>query len=85
MPCLEYGLAVVDGFLILFVFFPLSILHWRGTWQLQDVYIKPDSYVDSNWIGLGLGLNLCLIELLCQVSYHYFFMRNDLFVMTSLV
>ena len=40
---------------MLFVFFPLCIFHWRGTWHLQDVFIYPSNYKLSSCISLGYG------------------------------
>ncbi len=60
------ALAVADHALCLFVFFPLAILHWRGTWQLQDVYFLPRNLTDSSWISLAIGANLGLVQLLSQ-------------------
>ena len=66
MPMLQRCLAVVDAGLCLFIFFPLAIFHWRGTWQLQDIYFLPGNLVDSSWISLAIGANLGLVELLTQ-------------------
>jgi len=59
-------LTVFDTLICVFVVFPLSVLHWRGTWQLQDVYFVPEDLVSSGWMSLTLGANVCLIELLLQ-------------------
>ncbi|ELT95825.1 hypothetical protein CAPTEDRAFT_177777 [Capitella teleta] len=61
-------LAVVDACLCLLLFFPLSVFHWRGTWELQDIYILPERYLDSSWISFGIGANFCTIMLLLQPS-----------------
>ena len=66
MLMLERCLAIADAGLCLFIFFPLAIFHWRGTWQLQDVYFLPGNLVDSSWVSLAIGANLGLVELLTQ-------------------
>lgn len=60
------SLAVVDNLICIFVIFPLSVLHWRGTWQLQDEYFIPDNPLSSGWLSLTIGANVCIIELLLQ-------------------
>jgi len=59
-------LTVADVALTVFVIFPLSILHWRGTWQLQEVYISPSDFKLSCWVSFAIGANLCIVELLIQ-------------------
>ena len=66
MSCRYRLLAVADGFLCLFVFFPLAILHWRGTWGLQDVYFYPQDEAISGWISFTFGAVGCIIMLLVQ-------------------
>jgi hypothetical protein len=61
-------LAVADACLCLLLFFPLSVFHWRGTWELQDIYVLPDRFLDSCWVSFGVGANLCTIMLLLQPS-----------------
>lgn len=61
------GLLTLGDILIsLFVMLPLSVLHWRGTWSLQDVYFTPDDPVQTVWISFAIGGNVCVIELLLQ-------------------
>jgi len=61
------GLLTLGDILIsLFVIFPLSILHWRGTWELQDIYFKPEDPVETVWISFAVGSNVCVVELLFQ-------------------
>jgi Fuseless len=59
-------LTGADIILIVFIVFPLSILHWRGTWQLQDVYFFPADKEKSLWTSFAVGANVCVIELLIQ-------------------
>ena len=66
MSCRSRLLAVTDGFLCLFVFFPLGIFHWRGTWGLQDVYFAPGDEAKSGWISLAFGTVGCIIMPLLQ-------------------
>ncbi len=35
-------LTVLDCLLILVLFFPLAVLHWRGTWGLLDIVVESD-------------------------------------------
>lgn len=62
----ERSLTLVDTLICLLVIFPLSVLHWRGTWQLQDEYFLPDNLLSSSWISLTIGANVCILELLMQ-------------------
>ncbi len=53
--CTQIVAAVADEFLCIFVFFPLAIFHWRGTWHLQDVYLFPGRLFLSSWVSLIIG------------------------------
>jgi len=67
MMSLRNGLLTFgDIFVSLFIIFPLSILHWRGTWELQDIYFTPDDPVRTVWISFAIGGNVCVVELLLQ-------------------
>ena len=48
-------LCITDSCLSLFVFFPLAILQWRGTWDLQDLYFVPNNIFVSSWYSLCAG------------------------------
>ena len=59
-------LTFADISIALFIIFPLSVLHWCGTWELQDVYFTPEDPVKSVWISFAIGGNVCVLELLIQ-------------------
>ena len=61
-------LAVLDTALCLFVFFPLSVLHWRGTWDLLDFYVLPDDLFYSSWVTLLTGSGGCFLCYLLQTQ-----------------
>lgn len=62
----DNGLTIIDNVICLCLIFPLSVLHWRGTWQLQDEYFVPENSISSGWISLTVGANICILELLLQ-------------------
>jgi hypothetical protein len=63
----RYSLLVaLDRIISIIVVFPLTILHWRGSWQLQDVYITPTDSETSWWISFGVGTNVGLVAVLVQ-------------------
>ena len=66
MSCVGRVLACVDGALCLFIFFPLAILHWRGTWGLQDVYFYPSDHAVSYWMSFVFGSVGCVALQLLQ-------------------
>jgi hypothetical protein len=59
-------LFLLDVFIVLTISFPLSILHWRGTWQLQEYYFFPNDKLNSLWLSFAIGSNVCIVELLLQ-------------------
>ena len=59
-------LAVADTVLCLFVFFPLAVLHWRGTWDLLDVYLVPSNLLYSSWASIIIGGSGCFFGYLLQ-------------------
>jgi hypothetical protein len=63
-------MSVTDALLSLFVFFPLAILHWRGTWGLQDVYFAPNDIFMSSYLSLGAGVIGSLIVYTWQPFFH---------------
>jgi hypothetical protein len=62
----NFLLTCADVILTVFLGFPLSVLHWRGTWELQDVYFFPADREKSLWTSFAVGANVCVIELLIQ-------------------
>ena len=69
MTLIKNGLLSAGDVLIcMLAIFPLSILHWRGTWQLQDEYFLPQNIYSSSWLSLTLGAAICTLELLMQPS-----------------
>lgn len=55
-------LQVIDCLLSLFVFTPLCVFYWRGTYQLADIYIVPSRPVLSATLStvLGCALQVCM-------------------------
>ena len=66
MCCRNGLLTFADILISLFIVFPLSVLHWRGTWELQDIYFVPEDPVQTVWISFAIGGNICVLELLLQ-------------------
>lgn len=64
--CKNTILAVIDTCLCLFVFFPLSVIHWRGTWDLLDAYIIPDDLFYSSWVSFAIGATACFFGYMLQ-------------------
>lgn len=72
MSCTYKIVSILDGFLCLFVFFPLAIFHWRGTWGLQVIYFFPDNLELSQWVSLAIGSVGCTILMFFQpVLFNY--------------
>jgi len=59
-------LTFADILISLFLIFPLSVLHWRGTWELQDIYFMPEDEPNTYWLSFAIGSNICIFELLLQ-------------------
>ena len=57
---------MADALLSTFVFFPLTVLHWEGTWVLQDEYFFPENSKASTLLSLALGAIVCTLQLLMQ-------------------
>ena len=64
--CLRFWLTTADCFLCLFVFFPLAVFHWRGTWDLQDVYFVPSDLRTSSWVSLAIGSVVMMVTYFIQ-------------------
>lgn len=61
-----FGLMVADVFISTVIIFPLSVLHWDGTWVLQDEYFFPENEYISTMVSLTLGATVCTFQLLMQ-------------------
>ena len=49
----------LDSFVVSFVFGPLTVAYWHGTWALLDLYIFPNNENLSSWISLFIGGTIC--------------------------
>lgn len=50
---------ILDVILACFLFTPLAIVWWSGTWQLMDVLIFPNQSMRSHWISFAIGIIVC--------------------------
>jgi len=57
-------LTFADILISLFLIFPLTVLHWRGTWELQDIYFMPEDHVQTFWTSFTIGSSVCVLDLL---------------------
>ena len=64
--CLYRLLSVIDTLICCFIIFPLCVFHWRGCWDLLDVYIYPLDEVRSSWVTLFLGSLLTVSAYIIQ-------------------
>ncbi|ESO07620.1 hypothetical protein HELRODRAFT_170165 [Helobdella robusta] len=60
------GLMIADVFISTLIIFPLTVLHWDGTWVLQDEYFFPDNEQISTLLSFTLGATICMFQLLMQ-------------------
>lgn len=50
-----------DGVIVFFVIGPSVVAAWRGTWHLMDVYLYPESPLQSAWASFVSGLGVIFI------------------------
>ena len=50
-----------DGIIVFFVIGPCVVAAWRGTWQLMDIYLLPESRTQSAWSSFIGGLGVIFI------------------------
>ncbi|CAG0884064.1 unnamed protein product [Darwinula stevensoni] len=61
-------IALLDAALSIFLIGPMVVFYWRGTWQVMDAYLMPESEGSSAWVSLGVGL---LVPLTAYLSQHH--------------
>ena len=49
------AVTLADFILACVIFGPFTIIYWRGTWIVLDLYMFPDNPVMSGWLSLCLG------------------------------
>lgn len=59
----NYLLRLVDYLIVCILISPLVIYYWQGTWILMDIYVFPDSFLDSALLSTGLGVLFSLFIL----------------------
>ena len=64
--CRYFSLVIADALISTFIFFPLTVLHWEGTWAIQDEYFIPSSNEASTLLSFAIGAIICTIQLLMQ-------------------
>jgi len=48
-------LFLADNLLSTAIIAPLVVFHWRGTWELLNVYLLPHDQAASGWICCAIG------------------------------
>jgi hypothetical protein len=66
-------LYLVDMFIAAFVITPLVNIHWRGAWDLLDIYLLPTDARTSALVSLIIGLFILYIIYLIQNSLQKFY------------
>jgi succinate dehydrogenase hydrophobic anchor subunit len=59
-------LYLVDMFIAAFIITPLVNVHWRGAWDLLDIYLLPNDARTSALVSLVIGLFILYIIYLIQ-------------------
>ena len=59
-------LTVADCMLSMFLLTPLVTAHWRGTWNILDLYLFPANLQLSAWVSAVVGSAGCLVFYLFQ-------------------
>jgi succinate dehydrogenase hydrophobic anchor subunit len=81
-------LYLTDMFISAFIITPFVNVHWRGAWDLLDIYLLPTNERISAVISLSIGLFILYVIYLIQNSLQVFYekYRNKLFgqIMTRL-
>jgi len=79
---------LTDMFLSAFLITPLVNIHWRGAWDLLDIYLLPNNERTSALVSLTIGLFILYIIYLIQNFLQKFYekYRKNLFgqIMTRL-
>ncbi|XP_044021420.1 uncharacterized protein LOC122861235 [Aphidius gifuensis] len=50
----KHAISLIDIFMSIFLIGPLTIGHWRGTWNLMDYY----NFLSTGWICFSIGSSL---------------------------
>jgi len=53
--CRALALFLIDNVVCGLIIGPLTVMHWRGTCSLLDVYLFPDNEVISGWTCCAIG------------------------------
>ena len=64
---------LTDMFLSAFIITPLVNLHWRGAWDIIDLYLLPNYERTSAFVSLSIGLSLLYVIYLTQNSLQTFY------------
>lgn len=65
-PTMTGCLRFLDSVLSIFVFAPLVVSYWRGTWQLLEIYLLPNKEHVSAWCSLAFGIGVTVVLGLTQ-------------------
>ena len=64
--CLFMKYHLSDMFLSAFIITPLVTIHWRGAWDLLDIYLLPKNEYISALVSLTMGLFILYLIYLTQ-------------------
>lgn len=67
---------LVDMLLSAFIITPLVNIHWRGAWDLLDIYVLPSNEFNSALISLGVGLIILYFIYLIQNYLQEFYEKH---------
>ena len=73
-PFLRFYLA--DMFIAAFIITPLVNIHWRGAWDLLDMYVLHNDPRTSALVSLAVGLLILYLIYLIQNSLQNFYEQN---------
>ncbi|XP_041373465.1 uncharacterized protein LOC121386581 [Gigantopelta aegis] len=61
--------GVLDFLISNLVIGPLVVFYWRGTWELLDMHLLPESPKLSNWVSLIIGVVIGVASGLLQSAF----------------
>jgi hypothetical protein len=64
---------LTDMFISAFIITPFVNIHWRGAWDLLDIYLLPNNERNSAYVSLGIGLLILYIIYLSQNFLQIFY------------
>ncbi|XP_041372496.1 uncharacterized protein LOC121385781 [Gigantopelta aegis] len=67
--------GVLDFLISNLVIGPLVVFYWRGTWELLDVHLFPESPELSNWVSLIIGVVIAVASGLLQSAFCWVSLR----------